>query len=78
MDFIMDNLSSIFVGTMVILLVALVLRTMIKDKKNGKRSCGCSCGGCKICPSAGICHSSKIATIDLKKPEDFEKSKVIK
>lgn len=35
-------------------IVGLVIRGMIKDKKAGKSSCGCSCGNC---PMAGQCHS---------------------
>jgi|P827metagenome_2_1110787.scaffolds.fasta_scaffold22516_2 hypothetical protein len=48
-------------GTAVVLIVlagiiALIVRSIIKDRKAGKNSCGHKCG---CCPMAGQCHSHK-------------------
>lgn len=46
-------------GTWIVILIlaaviALVIWKLVKDKRNGKSSCGCSCG---CCPNAQLCHS---------------------
>lgn len=53
-DFLVNNASTIIVGAAVAALLAFVIIKMVKDKKKGKSSCGCSCAGC---PSAGACHT---------------------
>ena len=49
------NLPTILVLCAVIALVALVIFKMIRDKKQGKHSCSCGCGGC---PFSDTCHST--------------------
>ncbi len=48
-------------GTVVVLvilagIIALIVRSIIKDRKAGKNSCGHKCG---CCPMAGQCHAVK-------------------
>ncbi len=48
-------------GTAVVLmilagLIALIVRSIIKDRKAGKSSCGHKCG---CCPMAGQCHAHR-------------------
>lgn len=50
------NLSTFLVLCVLILIISLCVRTIIKDKKSGKSSCGGNCGGCG---SASLCHHSK-------------------
>ena len=56
-----DNLASVLVGLVLLVVVALIVRRLILDKKAGKHLCGGSCGscggGCQGCPMAGKCHS---------------------
>ena len=51
-------LAANWVNILVIALVAVAVffaaRSLIKDKKAGKSSCGCSCANCAL---AGKCHS---------------------
>ena len=47
-------------GTAVVLIVlagiiALIVRSIVKDRKAGKNSCGHKCG---CCPMAGQCHAT--------------------
>lgn len=52
---IMNNIATIVVLLIVVAVVALVVIKMIKDKKAGKKSCSCGCGGC---PLKDSCHSN--------------------
>ncbi len=47
------NWASIVVGLALAALLAGVILNMIKNKKNNKSACGCSCAGC---PGANICR----------------------
>ena len=47
------NWSSLVVGLALAAIVAAIVVKMVRDKKNHKSTCGCSCAGC---PSAGMCH----------------------
>lgn len=53
-----DWLASNWVNILIIALIALAVffaaRSLIKDKKAGKSSCGCNCSHCAL---AGKCHS---------------------
>ena len=50
---IMNNAGTIAVALVLIGIVAAVIRQLRKDRRQGKSSCGGSCGGC---PMAGSCH----------------------
>lgn len=52
--FLMENSSTILVSAVVAAILILILLKIIKDKKKGVSSCGCSC---KDCPSSGMCHT---------------------
>lgn len=54
-------IGSSIVVIVLLLVVALVVYWLWKDKKNGKSSCGSSCG---CCPNAQLCHAQK------RKPSD--------
>lgn len=49
------NLATIIVFLVVALVVGLVVLKMVRDKKKGKSSCSCGCGGC---PLKDSCHSN--------------------
>lgn len=50
-----SNLATIIVFLVVALVVGLVIFKMVSDKKKGKSSCSCGCGGC---PMKDSCHSN--------------------
>ena len=54
-DWLIANIGSILVGVVVLAVVALIIALMVRDKKQGKSSCGNSCASC---PMAGKCHSA--------------------
>ncbi|NLE25871.1 MAG: FeoB-associated Cys-rich membrane protein [Clostridiaceae bacterium] len=53
LNFLINNLPSIIVGTIVFVIIGAVVMKLIRDKKNHKSSCGACCAGC---PMAGKCH----------------------
>lgn len=56
LDWLTENLATIIVLIAVVAVVAGVIAVMVRDKKQGKSSCGCSCGNC---PMSGKCHEKK-------------------
>lgn len=56
LDFLLLHKGNIIVGLVLILVVFLIIRNLLKNKKQGKSSCGC---GCSSCASNGICHTKK-------------------
>ena len=61
------NLVNIVLVAVIALIVGLLIRGMIRDRKAGKRSCGGSCascgacGGCSACGKCGVCPSMMAA-----------------
>lgn len=56
MDFIKDNMGTIVVFLIVAAVIALIIFKLIRDRKNGKSSCGC---GCESCANSKLCHGYK-------------------
>lgn len=54
--FIAENIGSIIAGAAVIAVLAAACAKLIKDRKAGKSSCSCGCGGC---PNSSVCHGEK-------------------
>lgn len=46
MSFISDNIGNILVGLILLLLVWLIIRSLINDKKAGKSTCSHDCTSC--------------------------------
>ena len=51
-----ENIGTSLITLALIALVALIVKTMAKDRKKGKTSCGCNCAHCAM---AGSCHKGK-------------------
>ncbi|GHV02734.1 hypothetical protein FACS1894211_14750 [Clostridia bacterium] len=56
-----ENWGTVLAGFIVLSLLASVVVKMIRDKKKGKRSCGCNC---VHCPKAGGCEPDADADQD--------------
>jgi len=50
-----NNWGTLLVAAVLVLIVGLVIRGMIRDRKAGKTSCGSNCAGCAL---AGSCHAA--------------------
>ena len=61
MIWIQANIGSIVVAAILLVIIALIIRRLILDRKAGKHICGGSCGSCggscAGCPMHGQCHS---------------------
>lgn len=51
MSWLIANMGTILVTLVLILIVAGIIHTMIRDKKQGKSTCGGNCAHCKMCTS---------------------------
>lgn len=49
-------LATVIISVILAGIVALILFKLIKNKKQGKTSCGC---GCSTCGMANMCHKPK-------------------
>ena len=54
LQWICENIGTIVVGLVLLAVVILIVRIMIRDKKQGKSSCGGNCASCGAC---GCCHN---------------------
>lgn len=59
------NLSTILISLVILLVVVLIIVKLVKDRKSGKRSCGCDCAHCAM---AGSCHGGSMKQ---KTPQSF-------
>ncbi len=50
------NLVNIALIAVIVLVTGLLIRSMIRDKKAGKPSCGGSCAGCGACSGCSACE----------------------
>ncbi|MBO4750613.1 MAG: FeoB-associated Cys-rich membrane protein [Lachnospiraceae bacterium] len=59
MEWIAENLGTILVCLVLIVITGAIVAYMIRNKKTGRSSCGCNCGSC---PMSGTCQK------EVKKP----------
>ena len=50
-----ENIGTILISAVLLLVVVLIIRKLVKDKKKGKSSCGCNCAHCAM---SGSCHGA--------------------
>lgn len=53
LDFIINNVGTLIVGLILLIVIILIIRSIRNDKKKGKSTCGC---GCEHCANAQYCH----------------------
>ena len=51
------NIGNIIVIAILLAVIALAVRSIIKDRKSGRGSCGCGCANCAM---KGRCHSAPV------------------
>lgn len=56
LTWISENMATIIICAVLLLIVAAILAGLIRDKKKGRSSCGC---GCANCPMNGSCHQKQ-------------------
>ena len=50
------NLINIVLIAVIALITGLLIRSMIRDRKAGKRSCGGNCASCGVCSCCSTCN----------------------
>ena len=53
LTWLMENMATIIISAVLVLVVAAILVSMVRSKRKGKSSCGCGCAGCAM---NGSCH----------------------
>jgi hypothetical protein len=48
-----ENAGTIIVSLLLITMITAIITHLLRNKKQGKSSCGCNCGSC---PMSGSCH----------------------
>ena len=66
------NLANIIIIAVLLLVVSLLIRGMIRDKKAGKSSCGGSCDSCGLC-AGGSCTGGNCGAIPPKPKKEAMK-----
>ena len=56
LEFLQQNYLTIIIIAVLVLMVALIIRSIVKDKKAGKNTCGAKCAHCA---NAGYCHKKE-------------------
>lgn len=56
LTWIMENMATIIVSAVLVLMVAAAIASIVRGKRKGKSSCGC---GCADCAMSGVCHPEK-------------------
>lgn len=56
LQWIQTNFGTILLCAALIVIVALIVRSLVRQKKQGKASCGC---GCEHCAMHDACHRQK-------------------
>ena len=59
MTWLIENLGTIVVSLILIVVLAGITAGMVKRRRKGISSCGCKCGSC---PMSGTCHKPKITS----------------
>lgn len=49
LEWLAENIGTILITAGLIVIVALIIRSIVRDKKAGISSCGAKCGGCGAC-----------------------------
>lgn len=50
------NFATVIISAVLLVIVAAIIVSIVKDKRRGKSSCGCKCASC---PMSGSCHNKK-------------------
>lgn len=56
LTWIMGNMATIIISVILMIVVAAIIASMVRNKRKGKSSCGCGCAGCAM---NGTCHQGK-------------------
>lgn len=66
LTWIMENMATIIISAVLIIIVAAVIASMVRSKRRGKSSCGCGCASCpagSCCAMNVACHPAKPETL---------------
>ncbi|MCR5846952.1 MAG: FeoB-associated Cys-rich membrane protein [Lachnospiraceae bacterium] len=47
-SWLLSNIWTIVISVVLLVIVSLIIVKLVKDRKNGRSSCGCGCEGCSM------------------------------
>ena len=50
-----NNIATVIISLVLAVIVALIIFSLVKNKKKGESSCGCNCAHCAM---SGSCHGA--------------------
>lgn len=56
LSWIVGNVATIVICLVLAAVIAAIVIKLVRDKKKGKSTCGCGCGGCAM---KDACHGTK-------------------
>lgn len=62
LTWLMENMATIIISAVLMIVVAVVIAGMVRNRKKGKSSCGCGCASCPAgssCAMNGVSHPEK-------------------
>ncbi len=62
-NWLMDHLATILISLALLAVVVLIVRHFVRQKKQGKSSCGCDCAACAL---RGSCHGGASGSCEQK------------
>lgn len=62
-NWLMDHLATILISLALLAVAVLIVRHFVRQKKQGKSSCGC---GCSACALRGSCHGGASGSCEQK------------
>ena len=60
LTWLMENMATIIISAVLVLVVAAIIVSMVRSKRKGKSACGCGYAGCAM---NGACHPAKPETM---------------
>ncbi len=64
LTWLMENMATIIISAVLVLVVAAIIVSMVRSKRKGKSSCGCAnCPAGSSCAMNGACHPAKPETM---------------
>ncbi len=64
LTWLMENMVTIIISAVLVLVVAAIIVSMVRGKRKGKSSCGCAnCPAGSSCAMNGACHPAKPETM---------------
>ena len=74
MVWLQQNLGTVLVSAVILLILAAITVYEVRKKKSGKGGCSCGCGGCAM---RELCHPQKQEKTDNESPTEYKRQRTL-